>query len=161
MKKFYMWWISVLLIGTGVFWANHYGFVHTILTTDTTHITTIISILFVTSNITLGYYSYKVNDATYSRERLVNILDMNWFLAEIMMALGMLGTVIGLIHMLTSISTSGVDAAQIQDSLGSMWQSLGLALYTNAVGLVASIVLKLQVYFLSYGEPHEAQPQAV
>ena len=74
---------------------------------------------------------------------------MGWFLSEIMMALGMFGTVIGLILML-STSFVGTDASQMQGQLGEMWKHMGLALYTNAVGIVASIVLKLQVYYTGY-----------
>lgn len=153
MKKFYMWWISLLLICTGVFWANHVGIVQTILETDTTHITTLIAIIFAGANISLGYYTYRADDPIYPKDRLSTIIDMNWFLSEMVMALGMLGTVIGLIHMLSN--GFGSDPSQMQTLLGSMWQSMGLALYTNAVGLAASILLKLQVYYLSYGENHE------
>jgi hypothetical protein len=154
MNKFYMWWISVLLISTGVFWAYHMGFVQTIIATDITYLTSFIAAIFVGANMSLGYYTYRVSDESYSQDKLSNFLDMNWFLSEILMALGMLGTVIGLIHMLSQ-GNSGADAAQMQSMLGNMWQSMGLALYTNAVGLAASIALKLQVYFLSYGETHE------
>ena len=154
MKKFYMWWISVLLIGTGVFWANNMGFIQTIIQNDITYITSIIAAMFVAANISLAHYTYHADAANYPQEKLSNVLDMNWFLSEMLMALGMLGTVIGLIHML-SIGFSGVDTSQMQAMLGNMWQSMGLALYTNAVGLAASILLKLQVYFLSYGESHE------
>lgn len=153
MKKFYMWWISVLLIGTGVFWANHLGVVQTIFETDITYLTTIIAGIFISANVTLGYYTYHSSDPFFSQDKLSTIIDMNWFLSEMVMALGMLGTVIGLIHMLSN--GFGADPSQMQTLLGSMWQSMGLALYTNAVGLAASILLKLQVYYLSYGENHE------
>jgi hypothetical protein len=153
MKKFYVWWISVLLICTGVFWANHLGIVQTIIETDITYITSIIAGIFVAANVSLGYYAYHANDPYYPQDKLATIVDMNWFLSEMLMALGMLGTVIGLIHMLSN--GFGADPSQMQSLLSSMWQSMGLALYTNAVGLAASILLKLQVYYLSYGENHE------
>ena len=43
-------------------------------------------------------------------------------------------------------NVSNTDA--LQGILGHMWESMGLALYTNAVGLIASIALKLQVHFI-------------
>jgi hypothetical protein len=49
-----------------------------------------------------------------------------------------------------STSFVGTDASQMQGQLGEMWKHMGLALYTNAVGIVASIVLKLQVYYTGY-----------
>lgn len=150
-----MWWISVLLIATGVFWANHFGVLQTIYETDITYITSVIGGIFILSNLSLAYYTFKVDDPNHPASKLSNILDMNWFLSEILMALGMFGTVVGLIHMLSAGFTS-IDPSQMQIVLGGMWKSMGLALYTNAVGLAASIILKLQVYYLSYGEDHEA-----
>ena len=155
MRKFYTWWVSVLLIATGAFWAHYFGVIQTIVSTDVTYITSIIAAVFVICNLSLGYYSYKLSDPWYSRERLSKLLDMNWFMSEQMMALGMLGTVIGLIHMLATNFVT--DTSAMQGMLSEMWKAMGLALYTNAVGIVASIILKLQVYFLSYGENDETQ----
>lgn len=150
-SKFLLWWVSILLVATGIFWSNHFGLIEKIWVTDVTYITSIIAILFVSYNLLLGWYTFKQSRPSFSffyDKESAKIYDMGWFLSEIMMALGMLGTVIGLIYML---STSFIgDTSQMQSQLGIMWQHMGLALYTNAVGIVGAIILKIQVYFIGY-----------
>ena len=151
-KNFIIWWVSVLLVGTGVFWANHFGLIQTIWNNDVTLITSAISLIFVLFNIGLGWITFKVSNPSFllRKERsIIKFYDMGWFLSEIMMALGMFGTVIGLILML-STSFVGSDVSQMQGQLGDMWKHMGLALYTNAVGIAASIILKLQIYYTGY-----------
>lgn len=151
-KNFIFWWVSVLLVATGVFWANHFGLIEQIWNNDVTLITSAISLVFIVFNIALGWVTYKMSNPSFffsHKESITKFYGMGWFLSEIMMALGMFGTVIGLILML-STSFVGADATQMQGQLGEMWKHMGLALYTNAVGIVASIVLKLQVYYTGY-----------
>jgi streptogramin lyase len=114
-------------------------------------LTTVIAIGFLIANAKLGWVSYHLDNGSASREKLVKETDTVWFLSEILMAIGMLGTVIGLIHMLAVnvVGNNLQNTNALQGLLGNMWESMGLALYTNAVGLIASIVLKLQVHFIA------------
>lgn len=151
-SKFIGWWASILLIATGVFWSSYFGFTQKIWESDVTMITSLIAAVFVIANIPLGWLSYKLSDKMFKHDdRSSKILDMCWFTSEQLMALGMLGTVIGLIHMLAAnfIGISGDNGMQLL--LSDMWKAMGLALYTNAVGLICSIVLKIQVYFIGSG----------
>ena len=151
-KRFIFWWVSVLLVATSLFWANYFGLVHTIWTSDPTKITSIILALFTITNVALGWLAWKASDPIFistKRYILEKITDYSWFMSEMLMALGMFGTVVGLIHMLQINTFSNVsDASAIQGMLGGMWKAMGLALYTNAVGLLFSIILKFQVYFI-------------
>lgn len=158
-KKFYTYWVSLLLIATGVFWGSYLGFVKTIWETDITMITSIISVLFIVSNILLGYVAYNIDSPTRNTKKLMKYAETCWFMSEQLMALGMLGTVIGLIHMLSANfgSNNLQDGNAIQGLLTTMWTSMGLALYTNVVGLATSIVLKLQVYFIAGDLEDETQ----
>ena len=157
-KKFYMWWLSVLLTATILFWAHYMGFIVKIWDTDITMLSSVIAVGFAFANAKLAWISYHL-DTDYSllKDKLVKETNTVWFLSEIVMAIGMLGTVIGLIHMLAANfvgDTSNTNA--LQGVLSSMWGSMGLALYVNAVGLVASIVLKLQVHFIAGDLDNEA-----
>lgn len=152
-KRFILWWVSVLLVSTFVFWAYYFGLINTIWVSDTTKITSIIAVLFTITNLVLGWLAYKASDPFFVSTRrplLEKITDYCWFISEQIMALGMLGTVIGLIHMLEGnvIGSNLNDMSNVQKMLGSMWSAMGLALYTNAVGLLFSIILKMQVYFI-------------
>ena len=158
-KKFYMWWLSVLLTATTMFWAHHMGFVSKIWNTDITMLSSVIALVFVYANAKLAWISYYL-DTNYTKafkEKLVKETNTVWFLSEIVMAIGMLGTVIGLIHMLAANFVSDASNTNaLQGILSSMWGSMGLALYVNAVGLIASIVLKLQVHFIAGDLDNEA-----
>lgn len=158
-RKFYMWWLSVLLTATTLFWAYYMGFISKIWNTDITMLSSAIALVFVYANAKLAWISYHL-DTNYTKvfkEKLVKETNTVWFLSEIVMAIGMLGTVIGLIHMLAANFVSDASNTNaLQGILSSMWGSMGLALYVNAVGLVASIVLKLQVHFIAGDLDNEA-----
>lgn len=151
-SKFVFWWVSVLLILTATFWSYYFGFIQTIWENDITYITSIIAAIFIAANIPLGWASYKIGkDRKFYKQKINKILETCWFTSEQLMALGMLGTVIGLIHML-AVNFVGIGSdVGMQGMLGDMWKAMGLALYTNAVGLVCSIILKVQVYFIGQG----------
>lgn len=140
-RKFIFWWASVLLTFTLVYWSYHFGVIHTIWVSDVTMITSLISLIFLVTNLYLGWIVFR-NKITSKP------LETCWFISEQLMALGMLGTVIGLIHMLSNNFIGVTDETGLQNLLSNMWSAMGLALYTNAVGLVASIILKVQVYFI-------------
>lgn len=151
-KRFIFWWVSILLVATSIFWSTYFGLVHAIWESDTTRITSVILALFTITNLALGWLAWKASDPIFmstNRKILEKITDYSWFMSEMLMALGMFGTVIGLIHMLEANTVSNAqDASAVQGMLGGMWKAMGLALYTNAVGLLFSIILKFQVYFI-------------
>lgn len=150
--KFIAWWVSVLLLLTGAFWAGYFGLLTKVWHADETYLTSIIIAIFIATNVYLGVTAYNAGDSRlissgWFKKRLQTV----WFASEQLMALGMLGTVIGLIMMLANNFVGNSAEAAMQQMLAGMWKSMGLALYTNAVGLLCSISLKAQVYFVGYG----------
>lgn len=147
-SKLIIWWANTLLVVTGVYWSYYFGIIHKIWESDITYITSIIAAIFIITNLYLGKLaitSYYIKDKIKFRRNL----ETSWFISEQLMALGMLGTVVGLVHMLAvNFVGSGND---MQLMLGDMWKAMGLALYTNAVGLIASITLKVQTYIVGHG----------
>jgi len=139
-----------MLMATSFFWTFNVGIVEKIWVTDVTMLTSVISLIFVAANVLLGYVAYN-HDKPVMKPRLVRATDTIWFTSEILMALGMLGTVIGLIAMLGAnvVGSNAQNMSGIQSLLGNMWLHMGLALYTNAVGIICSIILKVQVHFIA------------
>jgi biopolymer transport protein ExbB/TolQ len=89
-------------------------------------------------------------------ERLENVLgrghETGWFIAELMIRLGLLGTVIGFIFMLGSVaSVTSVDVQALQQLLTSMSGGMRVALYTTLTGLGAGILLGFQYRMLDAG----------
>jgi flagellar motor component MotA len=73
--------------------------------------------------------------------------DREWFVSEMVITLGMIGTVIGFIYMLYSVfSNLNInDTYAIQESLTQMASGMGTALLTTLVGLVSSVLIKSQL----------------
>lgn len=78
--------------------------------------------------------------------------EIGWFVTDIMIKLGLLGTVVGFIIMLGSITNIGTfDASVMQDVLQAMSGGMGVALYTTLTGLVCGMLLALQYQLLDRG----------
>jgi hypothetical protein len=72
-----------------------------------------------------------------------------WFIADLLLSLGLLGTVIGFILMLGPIS--GLDAGDhsaIKSALAAMSGGMAVALYTTLTGLIGGMLLKIQGFLL-------------
>ena len=80
--------------------------------------------------------------------------EKEWFVSELLISLGMIGTVIGFIFMLYSVfvDLNIEDAQAVQESLGGMAQGMGTALLTTLVGLIGSVLIKSQLVMVENGE---------
>ena len=147
-KSFYIWWITNLAVASGVFWAYHQGIIQKIWHDDVTMITSALAILYIVTTCIIGYVAY-------TKKYKSKLVDACWFLSEQMLALGMLGTVIGFIYLLSSgiTSASVTDPTSLATLLANMSVGLGIALYTNAVGILASLISKTLLYVVTYDEP--------
>lgn len=75
--------------------------------------------------------------------------EIGWFVADMMLKLGLLGTIIGFIFMLGSVSTiADFDVSTMQKILQHMSSGMGTALYTTLTGLVCSVLASLQYHML-------------
>ncbi len=78
--------------------------------------------------------------------------EFGWFIADILLKLGLLGTVIGFIIMLGSVADiTSFDANIMQQVLGSMSAGMGVALFTTLAGLVGGMLLAVQYQLLDNG----------
>ena len=107
---------------------------------DTTHITQAILLLFLLCHFAI------------TKSITNNILEEKlWFMSEVMVAMGMIGTVTGFMLMFgdafASLDTN--DPSSIAAVLTDMASGLGTALVTTLVGLVCSFTLKAELVFIS------------
>ena len=138
MKHFLYWWLIVCAIGTVSYITHTMGWLVPIFTNDLTYITYLITAVTIFTTLSLGY-KFKVPDA--------DTVDVEWFVSDVVLTLGMLGTIIGFMIMLrgTFSSIEFADTQSIRLALASMSQGLFTALNTTLVGLVSSIILKVQL----------------
>ena len=82
-------------------------------------------------------------------DQLTNTHAPGHFIADLLLKLGLTGTVIGFILMLLPIGQiEEFDPSLMQQLLSAMSGGMAVALYTTLAGLVASTLLKMQYYLL-------------
>lgn len=82
-------------------------------------------------------------------DELTNAHAAGHFVADLLLKLGLTGTVIGFILMLLPIGgIKQFDPSLMQQLLSAMSGGMAVALYTTLAGLVTSTLLKLQYYLL-------------
>jgi hypothetical protein len=82
-------------------------------------------------------------------ERIRGSHQIGWFISGALIKLGLLGTVIGFVMMLSSISgLENLDISDIKHLMQQMTQGMGVAMNTTIVGLVSSMLLGVQYLLL-------------
>ena len=135
--KWWKWWT---IVNIGV-WAIIYGqyrfnLVEVLIGYDKTYLSFLIIAIAMTSTVFLGL---NFKRAGYDSE-------IHWFTADAVMSIGMVGTIIGFIMILSTFE--GIDASStesIAEAISSLALGMSTALVTTLVGLISSIWLKLQL----------------
>ena len=82
-------------------------------------------------------------------DRLSGRQEIGFLISDLMLRLGLLGTVIGFIFMLGPLSSiQTIDVTSMRGVLSSMSAGMAIALYTTLVGLVGGMLLRLQYFFV-------------
>ena len=138
MKDFLYWWLIVCVVGVSSYITHAMGWLVPLYTNDITYITFLITVVTILTTASLGY-KFKMPNA--------DSVDVEWFVSDVVLTLGMLGTIIGFMIMLqgTFSSIEFNDVHSIRLALSSMSQGLFTALNTTLLGLVSSIILKVQL----------------
>lgn len=142
-SRFLRWWLFTCL--TIVFAVLLYGFnfFGILLEKDITYLSLFIIGIYSISSLYVGFITYKSQDLYTDQEDTAFL----WFITELLVALGMIGTVIGFIVMLgSSFADINIQNAQsVKDALTDMALGMSTALYTTLTGLVTSQLLKVQL----------------
>jgi len=143
MNVFLKWWLIIVLSVIGSCVSIYFDFDKFLYENDLTKLSLVILLFFTISSIIVGYKRYKqfvekVDTYTYETE---------WFVSEILVSLGMIGTVIGFIYMLYTVfgNLDVGDTSIIKASLSTMANGMGTALLTTLIGLTSSVLLKCQL----------------
>jgi hypothetical protein len=144
------WWLFLCLQGAVFAIANHFNFFQDLVVKDPTRIGFGILIILIVTTIWIGQKVYKLsklNVMSTMKDELLNDLSMQWFIAESCLVLGLVGTVCGFILMLgtafVDIDVSNIQS--MQNALSQMSIGMSAALYTTLMGLLSSLVIKIQL----------------
>ena len=137
------WWIQTAIIVFSAFMINQYGWWEFLYNADMTKISFVIIGVFLISSLSIGFISLKSTNWDHI-DRLTNYV---WFGSEIMVTLGMIGTVAGFLIMLNTAFTDldVNDIKNVQDAISDMAIGMSTALVTTLVGLVCSTIIKIQM----------------
>ena len=142
-KKLLKWWLIFCLTMLG-FGTLYYFNVHSLLYhADVTKLSFLIIIIFMATSIWIGRKTFDLETTSVTDDTI----DVGWFVAESCLALGMVGTVTGFLYMLgTAFENIDItNATTLQDALASMARGTSTALYTTLTGLIASLIIKIQL----------------
>ena len=83
-------------------------------------------------------------------EKIDRLIEVRWFTSDLCLTVGMMGTVIGFIMMLSGFKDVDVSEVKtIQTLVKNLGSGMSTALYTTLSGLVCGSVLKIQYFNLN------------
>ena len=143
MKSVLKWWLIFCLIVLGLGTCFYFDVHKSLYESDITRLSYLILIIFICTSIWIRTTTYKFG----VREDYDQKSDVGWFISESCLALGMVGTVTGFLIMLgTAFANVDVsNALTLQQALSDMALGMSTALWTTLVGLVCSLIIKVQL----------------
>ena len=149
-RKLLKWWLIFCLTLLGFGTLYHFNMHSQLYYADVTKLSFLIIIIFMFTSVWIGRKTYDLETTSVIDDKI----DVGWFIAESCLALGMVGTVTGFLYMLgTAFENIDItDATTLQDALASMAKGMSTALYTTLTGLIASLIIKVQLVNYEVGE---------
>ena len=143
MKSLLKWWLIFCLTLLGLCMCVYFNIHKDLYAADVTRLSFLIISIFICTSVWIGTKTYKIGiHQDYNQKS-----DVGWFISESCLALGMVGTVTGFLIMLgTAFENVDVtNAATLQQALADMATGMSTALWTTLVGLVSSLIIKVQL----------------
>ena len=140
---FMRWWLMNAVIAFVAFVCWRFGLFYEIYQKDSSYLCLVIMMIFCWISGYNGNVAYTLD----SKNKIESKLDLSWFFSEVCLALGMIGTVVGFIQMLSGFSSLNVsNTNSIQGMIVSMSGGMATALYTTLAGLIFGNLIKLQAF---------------
>ncbi len=174
-------WLALNAVSFTILWLFHLnGMVAPVFLADSSYIVYVIAGLFLYGMVLCGFRVWKTSrELNYvkrgdkgklkefadkcrqaDRESVKEAFEIKLFarisfikyISSSLVMLGLLGTVIGFIMVLTNIPANGVgDAAQVGKLVGALTNGMGVALYTTLVGAITNLWLNANYNMLRTG----------
>lgn len=151
-ESFLKWWLLFVLMIVGTGYAILLKIPQNIWIKDASFLSAATFAIFIVQSIACGNYIGQMGNLEKMDRKTFELFgrreEMGWFVSELCLNLGMLGTIIGFVMMLTGFETLDISNVKtVQGLLSELGKSMATALYTTMVGLICGQLLKLQ-YFL-------------
>ena len=154
---FLKWWLFLSITLLGTLGLGLQGYLHLLWEGDTTKLSFVLLSIFTVMSGWCGYKTWTLsrfldNGQTedYLVEKIEHLMEVGWFTSDLCLSIGMMGTVIGFIMMLSGFTNIDVkDMSTVQGLIKNLGVGMSTALYTTLTGLVCSALLKIQYFNLS------------
>lgn len=148
------WWLCSCLTSIAAVFAYQVGFFGILWEKDASYLSWVILALFILFSFICGdriyWLCYKPPITPKQFQHYLRQEEVGWFFSEICLSLGMVGTIVGFVFMLSGFESIDMSKPHtIQYLLSDLGKSMSTALYTTLVGLVCGVVLKLQYFIMS------------
>ena len=143
-RSFLLWWVQTVAICFASFFIYTFEWFDALYNSDQTKISFLIITIFIIASVTVGYLSYR-NSKNFNK-----LSNYVWFSSETMVTLGLIGTVAGFLLMLSSAfdNLDVKNVENVQEVITDMSLGMSTALCTTLVGLVCSVLTKIQMVIL-------------
>lgn len=149
MKQFLEWWVLFLVQLAGLALCQYFNLFEYVWHGDATKISFVIIAIWLYTSINAGRLAWLYSKGKMHGTDVHAKSENGWFLSDQCLTLGMLGTVIGFLLMMSSINLNAAsDPGSIQAMLKAMALGMSTALITTAVGMVFGNLIKLQYFVL-------------
>ncbi len=144
MIAFLRWWLMVCVFIISAVILQQFGMFSALWEADISKISFILITMFTTVSSYIGFMTYKQFKEMNVSEREVHIC---WWFADESQTLGLIGTVIGFLIMLTMafVNLDIENTKSIEDAIKFISIGMGTALVTTLVGMLSSLLLKAQL----------------
>ena len=153
-ESFLKWWLTFTLIAICFAFCCYVGVIKNIYQKDASFLSVATMVVFAATSVYIGKSLFNLckegNPSKNALESSSRCEEVGWFMSELCLNLGMLGTIVGFVMMLAGFDGLEIsNQKSIQGLLSELGKSMATALYTTLVGLVCGQLLKLQTFILS------------
>jgi len=146
---FWKWWTTVVIVAVLCAIAEYYiNISNYLLVQDGTKISLLILTILMACSISVGRHAYNLQFKETAPKK--SSIEPLWYFSDAVLSIGMVGTLVGFLIVLTSTFTSieGYTPEELKTVIGELASGMGIALITSLTGLLSSIILKFQLVLL-------------
>jgi len=146
---FWKWWTGAVLVTvSSILFEIYTGGLSYIYDNDRSYISLLIILVFVFVYLLIGYRSYLLQFKKITPTE--NQMMFPWFAADAVTSMGMIGTIVGFLIVLTGAfaDVDPTDAVAMKQVVETLTTGMGIALLTTLTGLITSVILKFQLVLL-------------
>jgi hypothetical protein len=144
-NNFLKWWLLNSLVILFLLVGSYFGLAKEVYLKDSSFLCFVIVGLFFAAS---GYNAGVCWRLDKGLKPVQSQVDFGWFISDLCLSLGMIGTVIGFIQMLAGFAQPAEGTQALQKLLVGMAYGMSTALYTTLAGLIFGNLLKLECFHI-------------